>query len=139
MDIFSHDSGHLWHTLFGWRGDPHTDPMHMLSFVFIGGGFILLSAAWKVLYAAQREHRLATAGVYARIRHPQYDAFVLIMLGFLLQWPTLLTLLMFPVLLWMYIRLARSEEKEAFAEFGDACTQYAQKTPAFFPHMGSAS
>ena len=65
------------------------------------------------------------------LRHPQYDAFVLIMLGFLLQWPTLLTLLMFPVLVWMYLHLARSEEKDALAEFGDAYIQYTQKTPAF--------
>ena len=139
VDISSHNSGHLWHTLLGWKGDPHTDPLHMLSFVFIGGGFWLLASAWKVLYAAQREHRLATTGAYARIRHPQYDAFVLIMFGFLLQWPTLLTLLMFPMLAWMYVRLARSEEKDALVEFGDAYIQYTQKTPAFFPHMGSAS
>jgi protein-S-isoprenylcysteine O-methyltransferase Ste14 len=137
VDVFSHDAGHLWHTLFGWKGDPHTDPLHMLSFVFIGGGFILLSAAWKVLYQAQRRHQLATTGPYSKIRHPQYDAFVLIMFGFLLQWPTILTLPMFPVLVWMYVRLARQEEREAIAEFGDTYVRYAQKTPAFFPHTAS--
>src|SRR3989339_1297533 len=48
VDISSHNSGHLWHTLLGWRGDPHTDPLHMLSFVFIGGRFLLLASAWKI-------------------------------------------------------------------------------------------
>ncbi len=139
VDFFSHDAGHLWHTLLGWKGDPHFDPLHMLSFVFIGGGFILLSAAWRVLYQAQRNHQLATTGPYAKIRHPQYDAFVLIMFGFLLQWPTLLTLLMFPVLVWMYVRLARQEEREVMAEFGETYIRYAQKTHAFFPRMGAAS
>jgi protein-S-isoprenylcysteine O-methyltransferase Ste14 len=139
VDWFAHDSGHLLEMLFGWRANPHFGPFHILSMVFIGGGFILLSSAWKVLYLAQRSHQLATTGVYAKVRHPQYDAFVLIMFGFLLQWPTLLTLLMFPVLVWMYLHLARSEEKDALAEFGDAYNQYTQKTPAFFPHMGSAS
>jgi protein-S-isoprenylcysteine O-methyltransferase Ste14 len=139
VDFLSHNAGHLWHTLLGWKGDPHTDPLHMLSFLFIGGGFWLLASAWKVLYAAQREHRLATAGVYAKVRHPQYDAFVLIMFGFLLQWPTLLTLVMFPVLVWMYVRLARREEQEAAEEFGDAYIQYVRKTAAFFPQMGSLS
>jgi protein-S-isoprenylcysteine O-methyltransferase Ste14 len=137
VDFFSHDAGHLWHTLLGWKGDPHTDPLHMLSFVFIGGGFILLSAAWKALYQAQRSHQLATTGPYAKIRHPQYDAFVLIMFGFLLQWPTLLTLLMFSVLVYMYVRLARREEEEALREFGDTYREYMARTPAFFPRKSA--
>lgn len=133
VDFLSHDSGHLWHTLFGWKGDPHTDILHMLSIVLIGGGFILLSAAWKVLYQAQRSHQLATTGPYARIRHPQYDAFVLIMFGFLLQWPTLLTLLMFPVLVRMYMQLARTEESDSEADFGEQWREYAARTSRFIP------
>jgi len=135
VDFMSHDAGHLLEMLFGWRANPHFGPFHLLSTAFIFSGFILLSAAWKVLYQAQRRHGLATTGPYARIRHPQYDAFVLIMFGFLLQWLTILTLLMFPVLVWMYVRLARQEEREAIAEFGDAYIHYAQKTPSFFPQM----
>ena len=132
-DVFSHDAGHLWHTLLGMKGNPHFDLPHMLSIAFIGGGFILLSSAWGVLYRAQRAHQLATTGPYAKVRHPQYDAFVLIMFGFLLQWPTLLTLLMFPVLVWMYVRLARQEERDALAKFGDNYRRYSDDTPAFIP------
>ncbi len=83
LDPFSHDAGHLWNTLLGWNVNPHFDPLHILSNVFIIGGFILLAAAWKVLYEAQRDRCLATTGPYAYIRHPQYVGFMIIMLGFL--------------------------------------------------------
>ena len=139
VDWLSHDAGHLLEVLFGWRANPHFGPFHALSFLFIGGGFVLLANAWKVLYAAQQSHTLATTGPYARIRHPQYTAFILIMLGFLFQWPTLLTLAMFPVLVWMYVRLARREEREVRAEFGDAYARYAVATPAFFPRLREAT
>jgi len=136
VNWFSHDAGHLLEELFGWKANPHFGPFHILSFVFIGGGFMLISAGWKVLYEAQRRHRLAVSGVYAWIRHPQYAGFVLVMFGFLLQWPTLLTLAMFPVLTFMYLRLARIEERNALAEFGDAYRRYMQDVPGYIPRIG---
>jgi methanethiol S-methyltransferase len=138
VDWFSHDAGHFLEMLFGWKANPHFGPFHLLSFAFIGGGFILISNAWSGLYEAQRRGELATTGPYARMRHPQYAGFILVMFGFLLQWPTLLTLVMFPVLVWMYVRLARSEEHEVEAEFGETYRAYAQRVPAFFPLLSSA-
>ena len=135
--ILSHDAGHLWNTVLGWQGDPHLNPLHLLSNVFIVGGFILLAAAWDVLYRAQRDGRLATTGPYARMRHPQYAAFITIMLGFLVQWPTLVTLVMFPILVVMYVRLARREEREARESFGLEFERYAAATPAFLPRFGT--
>ena len=135
VDWLSHDSGHLLEMLFGWRGNPHFGPFHLVSTAFLVGGFWLLSSAWKVLYAAQQVHRLASTGPYARIRHPQYVGFVLIMVGFLFQWPTLVTLTMFPVLVYMYVRLARREEREALAEFGEIYRTYIHEVPAFVPKL----
>jgi protein-S-isoprenylcysteine O-methyltransferase Ste14 len=135
VDWFAHDSGHLLEMMFGWKTNPHFGPFHLLSFAFIIGGFLLISAGWRVLYQAQRERRLANWGVYARVRHPQYDGFVLVMFGFLLQWPTILTLLMFPLLVAMYVRLARHEEAEARRTFGAAYDAYAAVTPAWFPRL----
>ncbi|PKO54889.1 MAG: isoprenylcysteine carboxyl methyltransferase, partial [Betaproteobacteria bacterium HGW-Betaproteobacteria-21] len=101
-------------------------------------GFWLLAKAWPVLYAAQREQRVAMSGPYARIRHPQYVGFVLIMFGFLLQWPTLITLVMFPILLLVYARLARREESDSLAQFGPAYQDYMARTPAFIPRHRQA-
>lgn len=137
VDFLSHDAGHLLEIMFGWRANPHFGPFHLLSFAVIGGGFWLLASAWKVLFAAQQNHTLAVTGPYAHIRHPQYAGFVLIMLGFLVQWPTILTLAMFPVLVIMYVRLARHEEGEVAAEFGEAYAHYAARVPAFFPRWRS--
>ena len=136
LDLLSHNAGHLWSTLLGEQGNAHFGVLHIASYVFLGFGFYLLSIAWGVLYKAQRSNTLATSGAYARIRHPQYVAFVLILFGFLLQWPTLLTLAMFPILLWMYGRLAITEEAAMRAQFGEAFERYAQLTPRFFPRLG---
>lgn len=73
----------------------------------------------------------------ARIRHPQYVGFVIILFGFLLQWPTILTLAMFPVLVFMYGYLARSEEARMAAEFGAQYKAYASRTLRYFPKLWS--
>jgi len=135
IDPLGHDFGHLWYTLLGFKGDPHLNPIHIASNLIIVAGFLLLSFAWRVLYNAQRERTLATSGPYAYVRHPQYVAFILIMFGFLLQWPTLITLIMFPILVTVYVRLARREEAEVRAEFGHAWDEYAARTRGFIPRL----
>jgi protein-S-isoprenylcysteine O-methyltransferase Ste14 len=127
----THNGGHLWAQLVGWGGDPHLSPFHLASYALIFGGFWVMAAAWRHLYAAQREGRLATGGPYARLRHPQYLGFILIMVGFLLQWPTIPTLLMFPVMLLVYRGLAIREEQEVRRRFGTEWDRYAAGTPRF--------
>ena len=139
VDFLAHDSGHLLEVMFGWRSNPHFGPFHLLSSVFIFGGFWLLASAWRVLYAAQASGKLAATGLYARLRHPQYVGFISIMIGFLLQWPTLVTLAMFPILAAIYVRLARREETESAAMFGEEWTRYAQRTPAFLPRWSRSA
>ena len=134
VDFMSHENGHLLHTIFGFEGDAHFDPLHIASIIFIGLGFIMLSAAWNVLYQAQKAGKLAVTGLYAKVRHPQYIGFVMIMFGFLLQWPTLVTVVMFPILVVMYWRLAIKEERDSRKRFGKAWDDYAARVPAFIPN-----
>jgi protein-S-isoprenylcysteine O-methyltransferase Ste14 len=135
IDFLAHDNGHLLHTLLGFEGNAHFDPLHIASNVFIIAGFFLLSSAWSVLHKAQQTRSLASTGWYARCRHPQYIAFIIIMFGFLLQWPTIPTLVMFPILLVVYVRLAKREESIALEEFGDTYRQYMEITPAWIPRL----
>ena len=131
----THNGGHLWSELLGWQGDPHLSPFHLVSYVFIGAGFWAIAAAWPVLLRAARDGELATTGLYARVRHPQYVGFLVIMVGFLLQWPTIPTLVMFPVLIVIYRRLSLQEERAVAAEFGTDWEDYARRTPRFIPRL----
>lgn len=129
----THAAGHLWNDLIGWKYDPHLSPFHVASYLLIGAGFWLIAAAWRVLHQAAQTGTLATGGPYAHVRHPQYDGLLLIMTGFLVQWPTIPTLAMFPVLVTVYLRLARSEEREVAGRLREDWLGYADRTPGFIP------
>jgi protein-S-isoprenylcysteine O-methyltransferase Ste14 len=135
VDWLSHDAGHLLEMMFGWKANPHFGLFHILSYVLIGLGFVVIASAWRVLFDAQRSGTLATTGPYSYVRHPQYVGFILVMLGFLVQWPTILTIAMFPVLTFMYVRLAQHEEQDAIATFGDEYRQYSAEVPGFIPRI----
>ena len=122
LDQQTHEGGHDSKPLFNWI---------LVRFLLVATYF--LASACKVLYAAQQQHRLATTGPYKRVRHPRYMGFILIMTGLLFQWPTLLTLAMYPILVVTYVYLALREEREARVEFGDAYKRYAANTPGYFP------
>ena len=137
LDLMSRDAGHLWSTVLGLSGNPHFSVLHILSLFAIGGGFLLLGSAWPILLTVQKQDRLATPGVYGQVRYPQYVGFIVILFGFLLQWPTILTLLMFPALVVMYVRLAHAEEARARLRFGNAYVRYAARVPGWLPRLQS--
>ena len=133
----THSGGHLWNDLIGWKGDPHVSPFHLASYLVLLLGFSLIATAWTHLLRAAREGRLATSGPYAWVRHPQYLGFMAIMVGFLLQWPTIPTLIMFPILVYVYWRLARTEEGEVAARYPDQWPLYAAHVQRLRPRRPS--
>ena len=127
--------GHIWNDLIGWRGTPQLSPFHLASYVLLAGGFWLTGTGWAALWRATRNDTLATDCPYSRLRHPQYAGFVLVMAGFLLQWPTIPTLVMFPLLAFAYRRLARREEHHQATRFGAQWDIYAGVVPRWWPRL----
>ncbi len=132
LNPFSHASGHLWITLLG-GGAWMSGVIHLISNAFMGAGLLLMWAGWRKIHQARGE--LVTEGVYARVRHPQYAGLFLITVGMLVQWPTIITVATWPVLLAVYYRLARREEGEAEARYGEAYRVYRARVPMFVPRL----
>ncbi|MBI4285388.1 MAG: isoprenylcysteine carboxylmethyltransferase family protein [Chloroflexi bacterium] len=127
---FSHLSGNLWAVLAGGSS------LASAVFMAVGGalmlaGLFIMGRAWRQIYQANGD--LVTSGLYKRVRHPQYSALILITIGMLIQWPTVITLAMWPILMFMYYRLAQKEERQMEARFNDKYLEYKRQVPMFLP------
>lgn len=131
IDIpFTHIKGHLWATLLG-LGESGAMIEMLIGYLIIGIGALLILAGWKKIY--QGKGSLVTDGIYKHVRHPQYAGIILITIGMIVHWPTLFTLLLWPVLTLAYYKLAKREEKELEIKLGKPYRQYLQETPMFIP------
>jgi protein-S-isoprenylcysteine O-methyltransferase Ste14 len=107
----------------------------LVAFILIFVGFILMSIGWYRIYNAK--DTLITDGIYSHLRHPQYLGLLMITFGLLIWWPTILTLLMWPILCSMYYLLAKKEEKEMINKFGKEYIEYRQRVNMFLPSIKS--
>ena len=134
-DPFAHSSGNLIASLLGlgeWWGG---------LFMALGGAIIVVAvvvvaSSWRRIHDADGE-KLVTDGLYSVVRHPQYTGLMLGILGALVQWPTLITLLMAPVLVFTYYRLARREERGLEKRFGEEYAAYRARTPMLLPRWSA--
>jgi len=132
LQPYNHKFGHLWVVVFG--GSTFAWAVVMaLSLVFLIAGYTLMSKGWKQVHSAHG--KLVTDGVYGFVRHPQYSGLFLVIMGFLIQWPTFITVIMTPVLVYAYVRLSRSEERVVKEHFREEYEVYAKNKPMFFPSM----
>jgi protein-S-isoprenylcysteine O-methyltransferase Ste14 len=132
LNPFSHASGHLWVVFLG-GGETMLAVVHMISNLIVFIGFAIMWKGWRKIHGAKGE--LVTDGLYKYVRHPQYSGLFLVMIGMLIQWPTIITALMFPVLVYVYFRLSKREEREVLKIFGDEYRSYMKKTPMFIPNL----
>jgi protein-S-isoprenylcysteine O-methyltransferase Ste14 len=132
---WAHDTGHLWSYLFGW-GPLGAMVEMVVGYTFVFAGISVLAEGWREVYVATKEGRLATAKLYSVVRHPQYTGIFLAVFGQLIHWPTIPTVVLFPVIVWAYYRLAKKEEEQMVQKFGAAYETYRQTVPMFFPRKG---
>ncbi len=134
---FGHAQGHLLGVLLSTAGIMSMEAawafVMVASSAIIFLGLFLMSRGWSSIHSANGE--LVTGGIYRYVRHPQYLGLIVITVGLLVQWPTIITLAMWPVLVFMYYRLAKREEHEALEAFGERYEEYKRHTPMFLPFM----
>lgn len=135
-DPFAHSSGNLIASLLG-LGEGWSGLFMLLGGLMIVLAVVLVASAWRRIHAADGE--LVTEGPYNVVRHPQYSGLILGILGALVQWPTLITLIMAPVLVVTYYRLARREERELEQRFGDEYAVYRARTPMLLPRWSAGT
>jgi protein-S-isoprenylcysteine O-methyltransferase Ste14 len=103
------------------------------SKIIIGAGILLVIFGWYQIFNAKG--KLVTTGLYKYTRNPQYIGFLMITGGLNVQWLTIITTAIWPVLVVLYWRLAKIEEREALSKYGDAFLEYKQAVPRFIPHL----
>lgn len=135
LDPFSHSSGHL---VLVFLGLSHSglamSILHIITNGIIFFGVFLIFKGWQIIYNSS-EDQLVTTEIYSYIRHPQYVGMTLITVGFLIQWPTIITLAMWPFLMFLYYRLSKYEERKLENKFGQEFLDYKKRVPAFFPRF----
>ncbi|MDW9627447.1 isoprenylcysteine carboxylmethyltransferase family protein (plasmid) [Sinorhizobium meliloti] len=125
-----HSSGHLWATLLGY-GQSGAIVLTLISSVFIVAGLLLIVKGWVKMYFLG--DKVLTEGVYGMVRHPQYLGVILVIFGQLIDWPTIPTLVLAPVIIWLYIDLARREEQALVERFGSKYLAYRRRVPMMIP------
>ena len=136
LDPFSHSSGYLVLVFLGLSHSAWAMAiLHIITNAVIFFGFYIVYKGWQQIHAA-KEDELVTDGIYKYIRHPQYVGMWLVTVGFLIQWPTFITLIvMWPVLMILYHSLSKREERQLLDKFGNKFERYKTKVPAYIPRL----
>ncbi|OZB14199.1 MAG: isoprenylcysteine carboxyl methyltransferase [Marinobacter sp. 34-60-7] len=129
-------SASLWSSLVG-LGETGMLVSMLLGYAIAFTGIGLFIQGWRQVYRARKDDRLVADGLYAFVRHPQYTGLFIALFGEgVVHWPTLFSIALFPVIVLVYVWLAKREEKQMLTRFGDAYRIYQQQVPMFIPRWG---
>lgn len=126
----------LWSTLVG-LGETGMMISMILGYLILFIGLGIFIAGWRQLHRARQENRLVTDGLYGLVRHPQYTGLFIGIFGEgIVHWPTIFSIVLFPVIVFTYAMLARSEERKMLEQFGEDYRAYQRRVPRFIPRWG---
>lgn len=131
----SYLNANLWSTLLG-VGELGMMISMVLGYLLLFLGIGVFAKGWRQLYRARQEQRLARGGLYDLVRHPQYTGLFLALFGEgVVHWPTIFSVAVLPIIVLAYSLLARREEQQMVARFGDEYREYQRQVPMFLPRM----
>jgi protein-S-isoprenylcysteine O-methyltransferase Ste14 len=134
VDLEWTEGGNLWAQVFG-TSTAHVVAM-VAGYIIVFAGAFLVVDGWRKIHVARREGTLVTSGIYSKIRHPQYTGLFVILFGEgIVHWPTVVSVVAFPIIVVSYTLLARKEERDMLREFGDEYREYMRRVPMLIPRF----
>lgn len=103
------------------------------SVLFVIGLVGFLVCAVQVYLGKIFKWGIASKGLYAYIRHPQYLFLGVWGVGLVILWPRFIVLATLSLMFILYYFLAKDEERRMWAQYGEAYRQYMEKTGMFLP------
>ena len=129
-------NANLWSTLLGY-GETGMMISMILGYLILFAGIGIFIEGWRELHRARQENRLVTDRLYGVVRHPQYTGLFIGLFGEgIVHWPTIFSVALFPIIILVYVLLARSEERAMLNQFGEEYRAYRLRVPGFIPRWG---
>lgn len=129
-------NANLWSTLVG-LGETGMFISMIIGYLILFAGITIFFEGWRQLYRARQQNRLVTDGLYGIVRNPQYLGLFIALFGEgVVHWPTILSISIFPIVILVYVNLARHEARQVEEQFGEEYRIYRHHVPEFIPSWG---
>jgi protein-S-isoprenylcysteine O-methyltransferase Ste14 len=106
-------------------------PFEIAGIILFSIGGVLVMLGWSKIF--NNRGNLVTDGIYNHIRHPQYLGILLATLSLVIYRFSPISALLWPVLVIIYYKLARKEERTVESKFGEEYREYKRNVSMFLP------